>query len=140
MNLPTPDSLFTKLKYSIWDVLGSICVNTFGLRMMYPGVILEGMVKPVLDEGRAKLMETRQATRAAIKQYGSDNLIDTVFVDQRNSSEHGNNLIICTDGNASFYEVGIFDCEYFNFKITNKKLIKLKYEFIKYRYRRGFQF
>lgn len=86
-------------------------MNTFGLRMCYPGVILHKMIEPMLIEGRCKLIENKNTQRAVIKLKNSDILIDTLFIDQRNSSaNNGQDLIICCDGNASFYEVGILDC------------------------------
>jgi hypothetical protein len=36
-----------------------------------------------------------------------NNDIDTMFIDRRNSTQHGNTLVICSEGNAGFYEIGI---------------------------------
>jgi len=107
-----PKGLLGNAKETAWRILGSACVNTFGLRMMYPGIFLDSMIEPVLNEGRAKLVESRRAVRTTIQQPNSENLIDTLFVDQRNTIDgngNGKYLFICCDGNASFYEVGIFD-------------------------------
>lgn len=35
------------------------------------------------------------------------NEIDTMFVDNRLDSSKGNTLVICCEGNAGFYEIGI---------------------------------
>ena len=79
------------------------------MRMMYPGVVLHNLLKPALAQGRAKLIETEGASRALIHSHDGKNAIDTVFIDKRNTkSAHGQTLIICCDGNAAFYEIGIF--------------------------------
>ena len=99
---------------------------------MYPGVILQNLIGPALVDGRAKLIENKKAKRAIIQTNDAyRNKIDTLFVDQRNkvrttsqrfasldqlnergsyndSASNGNYLVVCCDGNASFYEVGIF--------------------------------
>lgn len=36
-----------------------------------------------------------------------DNEIDAMFIDRRNSNQNGNILVICCEGNAGFYEIGI---------------------------------
>lgn len=118
----------------IWTALGQLCVGTFGLRMMYPGVIIQNLIGPALVEGRCRFIEQKQAKRAIVQTNGKHkNKIDTLFVDQRNvvryspqssskfatldqlghrglqsNENNGNYLVICCDGNASFYEVGIF--------------------------------
>lgn len=100
-----------------------ICVDTFGLRMMYPGVIIQNLIGNALLDGRAKLIEQKNAKRAIIQTADSyRNKIDTLFVDRRNQenfsnihtlqnnnlNSNGKYLVICCDGNASFYEVGCF--------------------------------
>ena len=105
-------------------------MNTFGLRMMYPGTILKSLIGKALVEGRARFIEKKRGyVRRAYIQTGDahKNKIDTLFVDQRNvvrstnyatldqqfesgsngsGEPNGNTLVICCDGNASFYEVG----------------------------------
>jgi hypothetical protein len=101
--------------------------------MAYPGVILGSLInKPHLIENRKKFIEKKRAKRVLIQANGRHkNKIDTLFVDQRqkvrynavknnfstlddseaaagNSGANGSKLVICCDGNASFYEVGIF--------------------------------
>ncbi len=90
-----------------------------------------------MQEGRAKLIEKQLGQRAVIQTNDSyKNKIDTVFVDRRNNatssetkkrfatldfefsdnsdnynsrlnSNNGKYLVICCDGNASFYEIGM---------------------------------
>lgn len=102
-------------------------MHTFGLRMMFPGSIIHNIITKALNDGRAKLIEKRRATRAVIQTADAyRNKIDTILIDQRNrvrysdrsniatlddyaqpfNSQNGNILYICCDGNASFYEVG----------------------------------
>ncbi|RNA01710.1 abhydrolase domain-containing 16A [Brachionus plicatilis] len=117
------EGFLSMIKYSIWRVLSMICVDTFGLRMMYPGVMIQNLIGNALLEGRAKLIEQKRAKRAIIQTCdGYRNKIDTLFVDQRsqknssslhslqnsNLASNGQYLVICCDGNASFYEVGCF--------------------------------
>lgn len=81
-------------------------------------------------EYRKNFIEQKKAQRAVIQTSDKyKNKIDTLFVDQRNTirynalknnfatldstlnnnnESNGNKLVICCDGNASFYEVGIF--------------------------------
>ena len=55
-----------------------------------PGVII-----PIFCTGRRGKVRTRD---------GND--IDTVFVDRRNRHSDGQYLVVCSEGNAAFYEVG----------------------------------
>ena len=118
--------------------------------MAYPGIILGNLInKPHLIENRKKFIEQKQAKRAVIQTNGPyKNKIDTLFVDQRNeinkirynavknnfatldsvnsslnsgsSDSNGNYLVICCDGNASFYEVGVFQVVYYlNWALVN---------------------
>lgn len=59
-----------------------------------------------LFHGRTNLVESFNGQRAKI-QTGDGNTLDTMFVDNRSSSPDGNILVICCEGNAGFYEVGI---------------------------------
>jgi hypothetical protein len=118
------DSIIDSVKYMIWRFLSKICVDTFGLKMTYPGVVVQNLIGKILLENITKFIETKRAQRALIQTADKcKNKIDTLFVDQRNkvSTKHvslagfhnqeelnGNYLVVCCDGNASFYEVGIF--------------------------------
>ena len=95
--------------------------------MLYPGVFLQSMIGFALLDGRAKLIEQKRGQRAVEQTKDAyENKIDTLFVDNRNvisyssvsrvatvdssakNSDNGKYLVICCDGNASFYEVGLF--------------------------------
>lgn len=90
------------------EVLAYIAIHTFGLRMIYPGSlkIIQSYLQPMLLQGRAKLIEEENAVRYKIRTC-DNNDIDTVFVDNRNKSQNGKTLVICSEGNAGFYEIGI---------------------------------
>lgn len=80
--------------------------------MIYPGSIrlLQSFLHPILVQGRAKLIEEESAKRYKLKTFDGND-IDTVFIDNRSKvSEKNNNgrtLVICSEGNAGFYEIGI---------------------------------
>lgn len=80
--------------------------------MLYPGSIrlLQSFLHPILVQGRAKLIEEEYATRYKLKTVDGND-IDTILIDQRpNVTEKNNNgrtLVICSEGNAGFYEIGI---------------------------------
>lgn len=104
--------------------------------MAFPGVILKSLIGKALLDGRSNFIEKKKAKRAVIQTACSyANKIDTLFVDQRDgragiradssrfgtisqldespdnsfaSANNGKTLVICCDGNASFYEVGCF--------------------------------
>uniref|UniRef100_W8B679 Abhydrolase domain-containing protein 16A n=1 Tax=Ceratitis capitata TaxID=7213 RepID=W8B679_CERCA len=86
-----------------------VAIHTFGIRMIYPGYIklLQNYLNTFLIEGRAKLVEEHKALRYKVKTVDR-NEIDTIFVDNRqNGSANGNILVICSEGNAAYYEIGI---------------------------------
>lgn len=57
--------------------------------------------------GRFKLVVSDSAVRYKLK-TADNNEIDTIFVDNRQSmSPNGKTLVICSEGNAGFYEIGI---------------------------------
>lgn len=91
------------------NVISYIAVHTFGRRMMYPGslLFLQKAMEPMLIEGRTRLIERFGAERFKIETH-ERNHIDVIFVDRRgSSSEKGRKLVLCCEGNAGFYEVGI---------------------------------
>lgn len=91
------------------DIISYIAVHTFGRRMMYPGSLffLQKAMEPMLVEGRTRLIERFGAERFKIETYDR-NHIDLIFVDRRGSSnDKGRKLVICCEGNAGFYEVGV---------------------------------
>lgn len=80
--------------------------------MIYPGSIrlLQSFLHPILVQGRAKLVEEDVAKRYKLKTIDGND-IDSIFIDRRASvSEKNNNgrtLVVCSEGNAGFYEIGI---------------------------------
>lgn len=76
--------------------------------------LIQSYLHPMLVQGRCKLVEEERARRYKVRTI-DDNDIDTIFVDNRaqssGSTNGGNNngrtLVICSEGNAGFYEVGI---------------------------------
>ncbi|CAH1271079.1 ABHD16A [Branchiostoma lanceolatum] len=90
------------------DVASYLMVHTFGRRMIYPGTVglLQKAMAPMLQEGRKKLVEKYDGERAKLlAQDGNE--IDTMFVDRRSMGEEkGRKLVITSEGNAGFYEVG----------------------------------
>lgn len=79
--------------------------------MIYPGSlkVIQSFLRPVLVQGRAKLVEEDNAIRYKLKTI-DNNDVDTMFVDHRRSSDgnsNGKTLVICSEGNAGFYEIGI---------------------------------
>ncbi|XKL69593.1 hypothetical protein PGB90_007362 [Kerria lacca] len=90
------------------SLLGYIAVHTFAIKMIYPGSIsiLNTIIKYNLSVGRKKLIEERNSERFKLL-TPDDNELDVMFVDQRGKTTLGSTLVICTEGNAGFYEIGI---------------------------------
>lgn len=80
--------------------------------MLYPGSIrlVQSFLHPLLVQGRAKLIEEENATRYKLKTV-EGNHIDTILIDQRpnitKTNNNGRTLVICSEGNGGFYEIGI---------------------------------
>lgn len=93
------------------DLLSYIIVHTIGRRMLYPGSVwvLQKALQNVLIDGRTKLIEQQNGQRFKLLARDS-NQIDCILVDQRNTtinkSSKGKTLVICSEGNAGFYEIG----------------------------------
>lgn len=95
------------------EIAAYIAIHTFGIRMLYPGSlgILQTFLHPILVQGRTKLIEEERGVRSKVKTI-DNNDIDTMFIDNRarvSSDEQSNGriLVICSEGNAGFYEIGI---------------------------------
>ncbi|KAJ8953199.1 hypothetical protein NQ318_003238 [Aromia moschata] len=90
-----------------YQVIAYTAIHTFGIRLIYPGTI--GFLQMVLEEsllqGRSRLIELYRGQRFKIKTY-DNNYLDTMFINKRNASPNGNTLVICSEGNAGFYEIG----------------------------------
>jgi len=92
-----------------YEILGGIFAYSFGIRVTYPGstALMNLAIGSALEENRAKLVEENKGIRGKVVTL-DNNSIDTLFVDKRNkSSDKGKYLVICCEGNAGFYEVGI---------------------------------
>lgn len=99
-----------------FDVAAYLAIHSFGLRMIYPGSLglFQSHFHPMLVEGRQRLVQEHGGRRRKV-QTMDGNEIDTMFVDNRSRS-NGKTLVICSEGNAGFYEIGIastpIDLEY----------------------------
>ncbi|XP_046412917.1 phosphatidylserine lipase ABHD16A [Neodiprion fabricii] len=84
-----------------------VVAHTFAVKLMYPGCIsiLNYAMASTLLQGRVDLIK-RGGTRSKLATVDG-NYIDTMFVDQRNKSTHGNTLVVACEGNCGFYEIGI---------------------------------
>jgi len=84
--------------------------HCFGRHLMYPGSIqlLQAAMDNYLQTGREKLVKEHHGQRSKITTRDG-NFIDTMFVDRRGSQTHihGSTLVVCCEGNAGFYEMGI---------------------------------
>ncbi|XP_055534912.1 phosphatidylserine lipase ABHD16A [Wyeomyia smithii] len=95
------------------QIVAYLAIHTFGIRMIYPGSIrmLQNYIEPMLLQGRTKLITENGGKRNKVK-TADGNEIDTLFIDNRNTMDPTNNsngriLVICSEGNAGFYEIGI---------------------------------
>lgn len=90
------------------QILAFFATHTFGLRLIYPGslAIVQIMLKKPLLDGRTQLVEEYDGQRAKLI-TADKNAIDTMFVDKRKLSPQGRTLVICSEGNSGFYEIGI---------------------------------
>ncbi|XP_013106255.1 phosphatidylserine lipase ABHD16A isoform X2 [Stomoxys calcitrans] len=90
------------------EIAAYLAIQTFGIKMIYPGSVklLQSYMRPMLISGRAKLIEEEHGIRNKVLTSDS-NEIDTIFVDNRSKGSNGKTLVICSEGNAGFYEIGI---------------------------------
>lgn len=94
------------------EIAAYVAIHTFGIRMLFPGSIrlLQSFLHPILVQGRAKLVEEESAIRYKLKTIDGND-IDTIFIDNRSNvtdnKSNGKTLVICSEGNAGFYEIGI---------------------------------
>lgn len=63
-------------------------------------------IEQSLIQGRSRLIESNYGQRFKVKTYDG-NTIDSMFIDGRPSAINGRTLVICSEGNAGFYEIGI---------------------------------
>ncbi|XP_072176631.1 phosphatidylserine lipase ABHD16A-like [Diadema setosum] len=94
------------------QLLSYLAIHTFGSRMVYPGrtSLLNAAVWAQLLLGRTKLIEKDHGIRAKLRTRDG-NSIDTMFVDRRLRSDYpnGQKLVITSEGNAGFYEIGCME-------------------------------
>lgn len=91
------------------SILAYLAIHSFGLKMIYPGSIglIQKYLHSMLVQGRARLAIEQRGVRNKVETIDG-NHIDTMFVDNRQSKyANGKNLVICAEGNAGFYEIGI---------------------------------
>lgn len=81
--------------------------------MLYPGTVslVQIYFHSLLIQGRAKLVEKEKGVRYKVKTI-DNNDIDTMFVDNRArvssaNRTNGRILVVCSEGNGGFYEIGI---------------------------------
>ncbi|XP_041986303.1 phosphatidylserine lipase ABHD16A [Aricia agestis] len=99
----------TVIKRTTIQLLAYIATHTFALRLIYPGSLgfIYNMLWPHLFEGRTQLVEGHGGKRAKII-TADGNCIETMFVDQRKEKNPQSRiLVICSEGNSGFYEIGI---------------------------------
>ncbi|KAG5682428.1 hypothetical protein PVAND_011781 [Polypedilum vanderplanki] len=91
------------------SIAAFIAIHTFGLKMIYPGSIslINKYLHSILVQGRTRLVKEKKGNRYKIQTI-DDNEIDTMFIDNRNTRyDNGRYLVVCAEGNAGFYEIGI---------------------------------
>jgi len=84
-------------------------MNVFGLKLIYPGStrwLLQPLIAPALAENRASLVVKRGGERYKLATEDG-NHIDAMFFDRRREGGRGRTLVICCEGNAGFYEMGM---------------------------------
>ncbi|BFZ20244.1 hypothetical protein BsWGS_23283 [Bradybaena similaris] len=88
-------------------ILSYLAIHSFGRRMVYPGAtsIMNYLLGSMLKNGRASLVEEHGGRRAKLETEDG-NHIDTMFVDRRGKFQNGSTLVITSEGNAGFYELG----------------------------------
>uniref|UniRef100_A0AC35TRE4 AB hydrolase-1 domain-containing protein n=1 Tax=Rhabditophanes sp. KR3021 TaxID=114890 RepID=A0AC35TRE4_9BILA len=93
----------------IQETLSFIAVHSFGKRLLYPGgvALLQYLMDSSILQMRKKLLLIHKAERLVLATPEGDQ-IDSILVDKRNSGDiNGKTLVICCEGNAGFYEVGL---------------------------------
>lgn len=102
---------FSVLLQSPCSLIGYMFLHTVGIRMIYPGSIrlINYLFKHALIDGRKILVVQKNGVRYKLK-TPEGNTVDSMFIDRRgrsSGSKRGNILVICSEGNAGFYENGI---------------------------------
>ncbi|GFN73537.1 abhydrolase domain-containing protein 16a [Plakobranchus ocellatus] len=97
----------TELASLPYRILGYLAMHTFGQKMIYPGStsLMNFLLSTMLNQGRAQLIEDKGGKRAKILTE-DQNELDTMFVDRRGQHRNGDTLVIASEGNGGFYEMG----------------------------------
>ncbi|XP_065829660.1 phosphatidylserine lipase ABHD16A-like [Oscarella lobularis] len=107
--MPTVSSvgIFTWAKDLPYNAIEYFLTCSFGRRAVYPGStsFLQSLVDPHLLNGRVTLVKEHGGHRLKLL-ASDDNEIDSMFVDKRGKTDKGDKLVICSEGNAAFYEIG----------------------------------
>ncbi|XP_050535509.1 phosphatidylserine lipase ABHD16A [Daktulosphaira vitifoliae] len=102
--------LLVNLLKSPSSLIGFIALHTFGIMLIYPGStsLLFYLMKDALQKGRRTLISRFNGIRYKLKTIDG-NFLDSIFIDNRNKNTISgrSKLIICSEGNAGFYEAGI---------------------------------
>lgn len=113
--LPLQDANEVALSENVFTrAISYVMAHTVGRIMLYPGSVklLNMILDQNLTTGRRFLIENHQAKRYKLLAR-DQNMIDCMFIDKRETDFHrpannGRYLVICSEGNAGFYEIGIF--------------------------------
>ncbi|ODN04784.1 Abhydrolase domain-containing protein 16A [Orchesella cincta] len=86
----------------VLNMLSYAMAHTFGIRLIYPGLILGGVFRSMLEDARAKLVVEKHGKRVKIeaKSEHANVCIDAMVFDNREHGGAGNYLVICCEGNA----------------------------------------
>ncbi|XP_065216129.1 phosphatidylserine lipase ABHD16A isoform X1 [Planococcus citri] len=108
VSIACSEGTFSKALSSPSSLVGYAALHSFAIKMIYPGSIstINYLIRNNLSIGRKKLIEEKHAERFKLA-TPDNNELDVMFVDQRNKTALGSTLVICTEGNAGFYEIGI---------------------------------
>lgn len=103
---------FSNVKELPSQLVSYIMAHSLGRWLLYPGsmFLLNQALLPVLAKGQARLQGEYHGKRAKLVARDG-NKIDTMFVDRRvaaagSGRPQGKRLVICCEGNVSFYEWG----------------------------------
>ena len=87
-------------------ILAWFMVRSFGIHMLYPGMIMYSLLGCQVQAGRENLVVEKGGRRFKLR-TADNNDIDTIFVNRRNAAIHGSTLVVSCEGNAGFYEFGV---------------------------------
>jgi len=103
-------NLTLQLIFSPSRLIGFLAIHTFGISLIYPGAtsFLFYLMDQNLQKGRRALITSFGGVRYKLKTVDG-NFIDSMFIDKRHSNINSLSpkLVICSEGNAGFYEAGI---------------------------------